>query len=57
MEPCGHSGVCLECMTKILREKNICPICKTVLKKVYTVKYDEEEKCLKADGELQLKPF
>jgi hypothetical protein len=50
IDPCGHSGFCVECMTNCIREKDKCPICRQVMKQVYLISYDGLKKCYMASG-------
>lgn len=42
IRPCNHGGTCEECMIRYMESKNCCPHCKTKIKKVYIVDFDEE---------------
>jgi len=50
IDPCGHSGFCVECMTNCIKEKDKCPICRQVMKQVYLIAYDAKKKCYMASG-------
>lgn len=50
IDPCGHSGFCVECMTNCIKEKDKCPICRQVMKQVYLISYDGKKKGYMASG-------
>ena len=55
MKPCGHSGVCQECIIENLKNNNQCPHCREKIDKVYIIFFDEERKEYLAKGVIQVK--
>lgn len=52
LDPCGHSGFCVECITNCLKERRTCPICRGVIEAIYLVKFDQNGGCYKAFGRI-----
>ena len=50
IDPCGHSGLCTDCMTNCIKEKPNCPICRHLIEKVYILCYDQKTKSYMAKG-------
>lgn len=56
IKPCGHSGICNDCILKCLEKTNIlCPICKNEIKEVLVLEFDEEKKEYMANGNINFK--
>lgn len=54
-DPCGHSGICRECLYKFLEQKGKrCPFCKEKIEKMFIISQMENEKHYKAQGEIQV---
>ena len=55
IKPCGHSGMCKECILKCLENKIICPTCRKEIKEILILEYDEEKKEYMANGNINFK--
>lgn len=55
IHPCGHSGICKDCMTECLKRSDKCPHCKQPMDKIYLIYFDEEKKTYMAKGALKFK--
>ena len=55
IKPCGHSGICKECILKCLENNILCPSCRKEIKEVLVLEYDEEKKEYMATGNIELK--
>lgn len=42
VRPCNHSGFCETCIIQYLGTNTVCPHCKAPIKKIYVMKFDEE---------------
>ena len=50
IKPCGHSGICKNCITESLKENPKCPVCRKNMEEIYLIAYDEENKEFVAQG-------
>lgn len=55
IHPCGHSGICKDCMTECLKRSDKCPHCKQKMDKIYLIYYDHDKKSYMAKGALKFK--
>lgn len=55
IHPCGHSGMCKDCVTECLKMNDKCPHCKTKMEKIYLIYYDEEKQTFLAKGQIKFK--
>ena len=55
IKPCGHSGICKDCILECLKNNILCPICKNEIKEVLVLEYDEEKKEYMANANIQFK--
>ena len=53
--PCGHGGLCEDCIRTYLQDKEECIYCKVHLTEVYLLVEDKENKTFKAKGVIKLK--
>lgn len=55
IHPCGHSGICKDCMTECLKRSDKCPHCKQKMDKIYLIYFDQDKKTYMAKGALKFK--
>ena len=53
--PCGHGGLCEECVRHYLKDKEECIYCKEKINEVYLLVEDKEKNSFKAKGVIKLK--
>ncbi len=54
LNPCGHSCLCEPCAKKYLQGKNLCPMCRILIEKVYLICQDPETKEIMARGVINI---
>lgn len=52
IDPCGHSGFCVICITNSMKEKKTCPICRQLIEKVYLISLNHETENFEAIGSI-----
>lgn len=55
--PCGHSGLCKNCITECIKRSDECLHCKKKMEKIYLIYYDEDKMCYMARGVINFKKF
>ena len=55
IHPCGHSGLCKNCITECIKRTDECPHCKQKMEKIYLIYYDEAKMCYMAKGVINFK--
>lgn len=55
INPCGHSCFCESCAKKYLQEKNMCPMCRTPIDKMYLICQNPDTKEIMARGVINIK--
>lgn len=53
-EPCGHGGVCEECMFQLIQKDRNCPFCRQEMDTIYIVKKQPGTNIIKLDKEIAL---
>jgi len=54
VEPCGHGGVCEECIFQLIKKERICPFCRKEMDTIYLVKKTPGSNVVKLDKEIAL---
>jgi len=53
-EPCGHGGVCEDCMFQLIQKDRNCPFCRKEMDTIYLVKKQPGTNVIKLDKEIAL---
>lgn len=54
VEPCGHGGVCEECIFQLIKKERICPFCRKEMDTIYLVTKTPGSNVIKLDKEIAL---